>query len=165
MLLNPSETVVGWIHYHTDSISCRTFNLKICSNMSVSGRLPARALWKPPSGKNCVDRDGRHSCQPDLLLYTTQGLLEDRELPFSSATALTPGSGSRAQWVPNKRWLNRNWWNTYNLNIHLWMAKMMKDFFSFSQGKHLYMIKSFLFFLSENENTWLNSFHLSDLSG
>lgn len=41
--------------------------------MSVSGRLPARALWKPPSGKNCVDSNGRHSCQPDLLLYMTQG--------------------------------------------------------------------------------------------
>lgn len=40
MLLNLSETVVRWIHYHTDSVTSRAFNLKICSNMSASGRLP-----------------------------------------------------------------------------------------------------------------------------
>lgn len=40
MLLKLSETVVRWIHYHTDSVASRSFNLKICSNMSVNGRLP-----------------------------------------------------------------------------------------------------------------------------
>ena len=168
MLLNPSETVVGWIHHHTDSISCRTFNLKICNNMSVSGRLPARALWKPPFGKNCVDSNGRHSSQPDLLLYMTQG-------PWRTENYLSPlPQPNLAQDLEHSGclikvdWENKNWWNTYSLNTDLWTAKNDESFFfffAFSQGKHLNIIKSFLFFLSENENTWLNSFHLSDLSG
>lgn len=67
----PSETVVRWIHYRTDSISCRTFNLKICSNMSVSGRLPASAC-----GNHRLERNVWRVMQDALvnliiLLYRT----------------------------------------------------------------------------------------------
>lgn len=97
MLLNPSETVVRQIRYHTESISSKTFNLKICSNVSVNGRLPASSCGNHTFWgiKNVwtVIQDALVNLII-LQLYTTYShlVLEDRKrYLFSFFIALTSG--------------------------------------------------------------------------